>query len=249
MDIEPIHSHSSSGSSSSSLSSTSGSAAGSSAHVCIPSMANPSHSSSGHASKRKLSDVAGSEEAQLPQPSVAHRGDPSGSSSSGTTELRADVDECSGSSVEEKSGEESESGSIAAADSGSSSAIKKKKSKRQKRKAKLLSAEKQTIIAEARDAWNDLKTKHRECVKQAENCEAFDLMKDLNMRGETARDFRVGMNEAIRRFDVWHAEVIESGRRLNRILQTHPSILRSKRGLASKPPSGCGTFEEEFETF
>lgn len=269
MDLEPIRSSSSSsGSSSSSSSSACGRVRDNpalpgtplDAHACISSIADPSISISGHCAKRKLSDVANIDEAQLPQTSVALRGDLSGRSSgsdsnnkdsaasSQTADLRADTDRGCGSANEEKSDGEIENGSVVdSRDSSPSSGNKKKKSKKQKRKAKLQSAEKEAVIAEARGAWFELEKKHKLCMKAADDCEKFDMMKELRMRGETKRDFREGFIEAEKRFNMLHAEVSECGSRVSRIVAAHPSILRAKSGIDEKTPGRHCTFEDVFE--
>jgi len=226
--------------------------------ACIPSIANPSISCSGHCSKRKLSDGANTDEAQLPQTSVALRGDLSGRSSESdsedsaasnqTTGLRAETDHGCGSANEEKSDGEIENGSVVdSRDSSPSSGNKKKKSKKQKRKAKLQSAEKEAVIAEARGAWCELEKKHKLCMKAADDCEKFDMMKELRMRGETKRDFREGFIEAEKRFNMLHAEVSECGSRVTRIVAAHPSILRAKSGIDEKTPGRHCTFDDVFE--
>jgi hypothetical protein len=166
-----------------------------------------------------------------------------------TTELRADIDQGIGSADEGKSEEEFENGSVmGSGNSGSSiSTGKKKKTKRQKRKAKLQSAEKEEVIAEARGGWHELQRTHELCMKAADDCMAFDTIREMKMTGGTKRDFREGFMEAERRFETLHAKVIECGRRLAHIVAAHPSILRARRDFLEKPPSQSGTFDEEFE--
>ena len=123
---------------------------------------------------------------------------------------------------------------------GSSSSDKqhKKKTKRQKRKAKQQSADKESIIAEARDSWNQLKSKHKQCAIAADECLAFDTMKDMRMKGETKRDFRVGSMNAEQRFSTLNAEVIAHGLHMNQILADHPTVLRARINVGDKTPSG-----------
>jgi len=84
-------------------------------------------------------------------------------------------------------------------------------------------------------------------MEAADECAAFDTLKDMRMKGETKRDFRVDFMNAEHRFNSLNTEVITWGRRLNQILLDHPSVIRMHGQLGDKPPSGRGTFEEEFE--
>lgn len=253
MDLVQHHSSSSSGSSSSSSSFANGSTEVTPVptgtplctHTNISSITNPSLSSSSLNAKRKLVEIAPTDEAQLPRLSAAQCGDVYGISSGPTMDSRADADEGGDSANEEKSDEEAKSESVAGSDNNSKQ--HKKKTKRQKRKAKQQSADKESIIAEARSAWDQLKSKHKLCMEAADECAAFDTMKDMRMKGETKRDFRIDFMNAEQRFDKLNAEVIASGRRLNQILLDHPAVLRMHGQLGDKPPSGRGTFDEEFQ--
>jgi len=257
MDLEPIRSSSSSSGSSSSSSSSASGSVSDDAHACVLSIANPSISSSGHCSKRKLSDVACADVAQLPQTPVVLRGDLSGRSlessdvdstaSSQTTDLRADADHGCGSANEEKSGGEVENGSVVdSRDSSPSSGNSKKKSKRQKRKAKLQSAEKKAVIAEARGAWYQMKKQHKLCMEAADELEQFDMMEDLKRKGAPVKGFEKEFMATQRHFDVLHEGLVECWRRLNQFVSGHPSILRAKGGFEGNPLD-LGTFEEHFD--
>ena len=104
-----------------------------------------------------------------------------------------------------------------------------------------------SVIAEARNTWNQLKLKHELCKGAADECLAFDTIKDLSMKGETKRDFRMDFLNAEQHFNTLYAEVITCGRQVHQILIDHPAVLRARAQVGDKAPSGSGTFDEEIE--
>jgi len=250
MDLERNRSSSLSGSSSSSSAAVSGSIQDFplEAHANISSITNPSLSGVSHSSKRKLSDVASADEAQLPQPSVAQRGDLNGSSSKQTMELRADAAAGSGSESEEELDRESLDGSVVDDKCKIRKGLNNKKmSKRQKRKTKVQNLNKTEAINQVRGVWDDFKRVHKLFTKAGDDLILFDEMRQLKMRGETQVEFRAGSLEAQRRFDALDDRMMECEQRLAHLLKSHSSILRPKKGIMESRTDDYGDFNDEFE--